>query len=95
MKVDELEKENQSLKDKVLRYASFIKSEQGNGIENNLRELRESMTNKDSFNLAVDKLRSKLSEDAAKSLNEIIKEKEKEIMKIKEISYLIKRKKRN
>jgi aurora kinase len=85
MKVDELEKENQSLKDKVLRYESFIKSEQGNGIENNLRELRESMTNKDSFNLAVDKLRSKLSEDAAKSLNEIIKEKEKEIMKIKEV----------
>ena len=85
MKVDELEKENQSLKDKVLRYESFIKSEQGNGIENNLRELRESMTNKDSFNIAVDKLRSKLSEDAAKSLNEIIREKEKEIMKIKEV----------
>ncbi len=85
MKVDELEKENQSLKDKVLRYETFLKSQQGDGIDNNLRELRESMTNKDTFNIAVEKLKSKINEDAARYLNEIIKEKDKEILKIKEV----------
>ena len=85
MKVDELEKENESLKDKVLRYETFLKSQQGDGIDNNLRELRESMTNKDTFNIAVEKLKSKINEDAARYLNEIIKEKDKEILKIKEV----------
>ena len=85
IKVDELEKENQSLKDKVLRYETFLKSQQGDGIDNNLRELRESMTNKDTFNIAVEKLKSKINEDAARYLNEIIKEKDKEILKIKEV----------
>ena len=85
MKVDELEKENESLKDKVMRYETFLKSQQGDGIDNNLRELRESMSNKDTFNIAVEKLKSKINEDAARYLNEIIKEKDKEILKIKEV----------
>ena len=85
MKVDELEKENESLKDKVMRYEQFIKSQQGEGIENNLMELRDSMTNKERFSTAIEKLKSKINEEAERNLNEIIKEKEKEIQKIKEV----------
>ena len=85
MKVDELEKENESLKDKVMRYEQFIKSQQGEGIENNLMELRDSMTNKERFSTAIEKLKSKINEEAERNLNEIIKEKEKEILKIKEV----------
>ena len=85
MKVDELEKENESLKDKVLRYEQFIKSQQNEGIDNNLRELRDSMTNKERFSTAIEKLKSRINEEAEKNLNEIIKEKEKEILKIKEV----------
>ena len=84
MKVDELEKENESLKDKVMRYEQFLKSQQGEGIENNLMELRDSMTNKERFSTAIEKLKSKINEEAERNLNEIIKEKEKEILKIKE-----------
>ena len=43
------------------------------------------MTNKDKFNNAIEKLKSKITEEAKKNLNEIIKEKEKEIEKIKEL----------
>ena len=85
MKVDELEKENESLKDKVMRYEQFLKSQQGEGIENNLMELRDSMTNKERFSTAIEKLKSKINEEAERNLNEIIKEKEKEIQKIKEV----------
>jgi serine/threonine protein kinase len=85
MKVDELEKENESLTDKVMRYEQFIKSQQGEGIENNLMELRDSMTNKERFSTAIEKLKSKINEEAERNLNEIIKEKEKEILKIKEV----------
>ena len=85
MKVDELGKENESLKDKVLRYEQFIKNQQGEGIDNNLRELRDSMTNKERFSTAIEKLKSRINEEAERNLNEIIKEKEKEILKIKEV----------
>ena len=85
MKVDELEKKNESLKDKVIRYEQFIKSQQGEGIDNNLRELRDSMTNQEKFSIAIEKLKSKINEEAERNLNEIIKEKEQEILKIKEV----------
>ena len=39
MKVDELDKENEELRNKVVRYEQFIKSQQSGGIENNLKEL--------------------------------------------------------
>ena len=84
MKVDELEKENESLKDKVLRYEQFIKSQQVEGIDNNLRELRDYMTFKKRFNFAIEKLKRRINEEIKKNLNEIIKEKENEILKIKE-----------
>ena len=85
MKVDELDKENEALRNKVVRYEQFINSQQQTGgIENNLKELRDSMTNKDRFSSAIEKLKKKINEDSQKNLNEIIKEKEKELAKIKE-----------
>ena len=43
------------------------------------------MTNKDKFTSAVEKLKIKINEEAKKNLNEIIKEKEKEMEKVKEM----------
>ena len=84
MKVDELDKENETLKNKIMRYEQFIKNQQGGEIENNLRELRDSMANKDTFTTAIEKLKKKIDEDSKNNLNEIIKEKENELAKIKE-----------
>ena len=84
MKVDELDKENEALRNKVVRYEKFIKSQTGGEIENNLRELRDSMTNKDRFSSAIEKLKKRINDDCQNNLNEIIKEKEKELEKIKE-----------
>jgi serine/threonine protein kinase len=85
LKVDELEKENQTLQDKIKRYEQFIKNQQEGEIDGNLKELRDSMANKDKFTSAIEKLKMKINEEAKKNLNEIIKEKEKEIEKIKEL----------
>ena len=85
IKVDNLEKEIQSLQDKINRYEKFIKNQEGGEIDGNLKELRDSMTNKDKFTSAVEKLKMKINEEAKKNLNEIIKEKEKEMEKVKEM----------
>ena len=85
MKVDELQKENQTLQDKINRYEKFLKNLESGEIDGNLKELRDSMTSKDKFNNAIEKLKNKITEEAKKNLNEIIKEKEKEIKKIKEL----------
>ena len=84
MRVDELDKENESLKNKIKRYEEFIKTQQGGEIDNNLRELRASMTNKADFSNAMEKLKKKINEDSQNNLNEIIMEKERELAKIKE-----------
>ena len=85
MKVDELEKENQTLQEKINRYEIFIKNKNNEEIDGNLNELRDSLSNKDKFGTAIEKLKSKINEEAKKNLNQIIKEKEKEIEKIKEL----------
>ena len=85
IKVDNLEKEIQSLQDKINRYEKFIKNQEGGEIDGNLKELRDSMTNKDKFTSAVEKLKMKINEEKKKNLNEIIKEKEKEMEKVKEM----------
>ena len=85
IKEDNLEKEIQSLQDKINRYEKFIKNQEGGEIDGNLKELRDSMTNKDKFTSAVEKLKMKINEEAKKNLNEIIKEKEKEMEKVKEM----------
>ena len=94
MKVDELDKENEALREKVIRYETFIRNQQGEEIEDNIKELRDSMTNKDKFNVACEKLKKKISEESKNNLNEIIKEKEKELEKIKESEKVRREKKR-
>ena len=84
MRVDELDKENESLKNKIKRYEEFIKTQQGGEIDNNLRELRASMSNKADFSNAMEKLKKRINEDSQNNLNEIIIEKERELAKIKE-----------
>ena len=84
MRVDELDKENESLKNKIKRYEEFIKTQHGGEIDNNLRELRDSMTNRDNFSNAIEKLKKRINEDSQNNLNEIINEKERELAKIKE-----------
>ena len=84
MRVDELDKENESLKNKIKRYEEFIKTQQGGEIDNNLSELRASMTNKADFSNAIEKLKKRINDDSQNNLNEIIIEKERELAKIKE-----------
>ena len=72
MRVDELDKENESLKNKIKRYEEFIKTQHGGEIDNNLRELRDSMTNRDNFSNAIEKLKKRINEDSQNNLNEII-----------------------
>jgi serine/threonine protein kinase len=86
MRVDELDKENESLKNKIKRYEEFIKTQQGGEIDNNLIELRASMTNnnKTDFSNAIEKLKKRINDDSQNNLNEIIIEKERELAKIKE-----------
>ena len=63
IKVDNLEKEIQSLQDKINRYEKFIKNQEGGEIDGNLKELRDSMTNKDKFTSAVEKLKIQWPKD--------------------------------
>ena len=58
MKVDELDKENQTLQDKINRYEKFLKNLESGEIDGNLKELRDSMTSKDKFNNAINKRRT-------------------------------------
>ena len=60
MKVDELDKENDALKNKVKKYEEFIKNQKGGEIENNLIELRNSMNNKNNFINDIKNLKKKL-----------------------------------
>lgn len=66
MKVDELQKENQTLQDKINRLEKFINNQQTGEIDRNLNELIDSMTNKDKFSITIEKLKSKINEEAKK-----------------------------
>ena len=70
------------INEKQEEYEKFLKNLESGEIDGNLKELRDSMTSKDKFNNAIEKLKNKITEEAKKNLNEIIKEKEKEIEKI-------------
>ena len=85
-KCNELEKENNELKQKVLQYEEIIKEKQGSAVDNKLKEFRESITgnDKDSYSNAIEDLKSHLDKETRQKLNEIIKEKEKEIKKFKD-----------
>ena len=66
MKVDELQKENQTFQDKINRLENFINNQQTGEIDRNLNELIDSMTNKDKFSITIEKLKSKINEEAKK-----------------------------
>ena len=85
-KCNELEKENNELKQKVVQYEDIVKERQGSAVDNKLKEFRESITgnDKDSYSNAIENLKSHLDIETRQKLNEIIKEKEKEIKKFKE-----------
>ena len=85
-KCDELEKENNDLKKKVVQYEEMIKERQGSAVDNKLKEFRESITgnDKDSYSNAIENLKSHLDKETRLKLNEIIKEKEAEIKKFKD-----------
>ena len=90
IKSDELEKTNLYYKHKVDRYEKFISEHQiensQKNIENKLKGLRSSMdeNNKEIFDEEVSSLQNHLDSETKINLNEIIKEKDKEIEKIKE-----------
>ena len=85
-KCNELEKENNELKKKVIHYEEIIKEKQGSSVDNKLKEFRESITgnDKDSYSSEIDNLKENLDKETRQKLNEIIKQKEKEIKKYKE-----------
>ena len=90
IKCDELEKKNSYYKNKVERYEKFIdehKIEISNiKIDKKLKGLRNSMdeNNKENFEVEISNLQIHLDSETEINLNEIIKEKDKEIEKIKE-----------
>ena len=84
-KCEELEKENFELKQKVLHYEEIIKEKQGSAVDNKLNEFRNSITGNDKdYSNAIENLKSHLDKETRQKLNEIIKEKEKEIKKFRE-----------
>ena len=85
-KVNELEKINNELKNKVDEYEKIIKERQGLKMDNKLNQFRDSLTGKDSesYTKAVDNLKNYLDSDTRIKLNEIIQKKEDEIRKFKE-----------
>ena len=85
-KCTELETENNELKQKVIQYEEIIKQKQGSAVDNKLKEFKDSIVgnDKDSYSNAIENLKSHLDKETRQKLNEIIKEKEKEIKKFKE-----------
>ena len=81
----ELDKQNNELKQKVANYEQIIKEKQGIMVDNKLKEFRDSISGKDKETYAkeIENLKKILDKETRLRLNEIIKEKEKEIKKFK------------
>ena len=76
-----LEKQNIELKQKVTNYEQIIREKQGAVIDNKLKEFRDSISGKDkeAYSKEIENLKKNLDKETRQKLNEIIKEKEKEI----------------
>jgi len=76
-----LEKQNLELKQKVSNYEQIIKEKQGAVVDNKLKEFRDSISGKDkeAYSKEIENLKKNLDKETRQKLNEIIKEKEKEI----------------
>ena len=82
-KCDNLENENNDLRNQVLAFEQKLKDQQSQSIDSKLNEFRNSIANKD-YDFAFEELRNHLDRETRKSLNEIIKTKDQEIAKYKE-----------
>ena len=76
-----LEKQNIELKQKVSNYEQIIRENQGAVVDNKLKEFRDSITGKDkeTYSKEIENLKKNLDKETRQKLNEIIKEKEKQI----------------
>ena len=70
-KCNELETENNELKQKVIQYEEIIKQKQGSAVDNKLKEFKESITgnDKDSYSNAIENLKSHLDKETRQKLN--------------------------
>ena len=84
-KCTDLEKLNTELKQKVSNYEQIIKEKQGSVVDNKLKEFRDSISgkDKDTYSKEIENMKKILDKETRQKLNEIIKEKEKEIKKFK------------
>ena len=76
-----LEKQNLELKQKVSNYEQIIKEKQGTLVDNKLNEFRNSISgkDKDTYSKEIENIKKIVDKETRQKLNEIIKEKEKEI----------------
>ena len=84
-KYSSLEKQKKELKQKVLNYEQIIREKQGAVVDNKLKEFRDSISgkDKDAYSKLIENMKKNLDKETRHKLNEIIKEKEKEIKVIK------------
>ena len=80
-KYNSLENQKKELKKKVLNYEQIIKEKQGTVVDNKLKEFRDSISgkDKDAYSKLIENMKKNLDKETRQKLNEIIKEKEKEI----------------
>ena len=91
-----LEKQNLDLKSKVINYEYIIKEKQGSMVDNKLKEFRDSISgkDKDTYSKEIENMKKILDKETRQKLNEVIKEKEKEIKKFKNEEKMRKKKKK-
>ena len=80
-KYTSLGNQKKELKKKVLNYEQIIKEKQGTVVDNKLKEFRDSISgkDKDAYSKLIENMKKNLDKETRQKLNEIIKEKEKEI----------------
>ena len=80
-KYTSLENQKKELKKKVLNYEQIIKEKQGTVVDNKLKEFGDSISgkDKDAYSKLIENMKKNLDKETRQKLNEIIKEKEKEI----------------
>ena len=85
LKCNNLETENNDLRNKVLIFEKKIKEQQSQSIDSKLNEFRNSLINQDKdYEFAFQDLKNHLDNETRQNLNEIIKTKDQEIEKYKE-----------
>jgi len=85
LKCNNLETENNDLRNQVLIFEKKIKDQQSQSIDSKLNEFRNSLINQDKdYEFAFQDLKNHLDNETRQNLNEIIKTKDQEIEKYKE-----------